>query len=125
MTANLYEHIGNRIRELRKAYPGGTLSQDGLAAKIKVAANTVSRWETGNYKPTPEDLDKLARFFKVSITSFFPDLADDEARVSALTSATGGLNDKDFEEVIKYAEFRKARLAMQNAKPGKTAKSKK
>jgi hypothetical protein len=30
--------------------------------------------------------------------------------VSALTSATGGLGDKDFEEVIKYAEFRKARL---------------
>jgi transcriptional regulator with XRE-family HTH domain len=124
MTANLYEHIGNRIRELRKAHPGGMLSQDGLGAQIKVAANTVSRWETGNYKPTPEDLDKLARFFKVSITTFFPDLAADEARVSALTSATGGLNDKDFEEVIKYAEFRRARLALQNSKPGKSMKKK-
>jgi transcriptional regulator with XRE-family HTH domain len=125
MAASLYEHIGNRIRELRKNYPEGTLSQDGLATKIGVAANTVSRWETGSYKPTPEDLDKLARFFEVSITTFFPDLAADEARVSALTSATGGLNDKDFEEVIKYAEFRKARLALQNAKSVRGAKRKK
>jgi transcriptional regulator with XRE-family HTH domain len=122
MATNLYEHIGNRIRELRKAHPEGMLSQDSLAAQINVAPNTVSRWETGNYKPTPEDLDKLARFFKVSITTFFPDLAADEARVSALTSATGGLNDKDFEEVIKYAEFRRARLALQNSKPGKRTK---
>jgi hypothetical protein len=36
--------------------------------------------------------------------------------VTALASAIGGLNDKDFEEIIRYAEFRKARKAMQNAK---------
>ena len=124
MTDDLYEFIGNKIRELRTHYPEGTLSQDGLAAAIKVAANTVSRWETGTYKPTPDDLDKVARFFKVSITTFFPNLAPDDARISALTSATGGLSDKDFEEVIRYAEYRKARLALEGAKSSKK-KSKK
>ena len=118
---SLYEHIGHKIRELRTAYPKGALSQEGLAAKLKVAANTVSRWETGKYKPTPEDLDRLARFFCVPITTFFPDLAPNNARVSALTSATGGLADKDFEEVIKYAEFRKIRRALE---AGKRAKDK-
>ena len=49
--ANLYEQIGQTIRQLR-----GSLSQEALAAKLGVAANTVSRWETGTYKPTPEDL---------------------------------------------------------------------
>lgn len=44
------------------------------------------------------------------------DLGPDNARVQALTSATGGLGDKDFEEVIRYAEYRKARLALENAK---------
>jgi transcriptional regulator with XRE-family HTH domain len=112
----LYEHIGHKIRQLRTDYPKGTLSQEALAAKLKVASNTVSRWETGKYKPTPKDLDALARFFSVSITAFFPDLQADDARVTALTSATGGLEDKDFEEVIRYAEFRKARRAMENAK---------
>ena len=113
---NLYEHIGNKIRELRTNCPKGALSQEVLSGHLKVAPNTVSRWETGTYKPTPEDLDRLSRFFEVPITTFFPDLAADEGRVSALASATGGLGDNDFAEVIKYAEFRKARLAMEGAK---------
>jgi transcriptional regulator with XRE-family HTH domain len=117
---NLYEHIGNKIRELRINYPKGTLSQEALSGHLKVASNTVSRWETGTYKPTPEDLDRLSRFFAVPITTFFPGLAADQGRVSALTSATGGLGDKDFEEVIKYAEFRKARLALEGAKKAKS-----
>jgi transcriptional regulator with XRE-family HTH domain len=108
---NLYEQIGHKIRQLR-----GNLSQEGLAAKLGVAANTVSRWETGTYKPTPEDLDKLARHFSVPITIFFPDLQAQDPRISALTSATGGLNKKDFEEVVRYAEFRKARTLMEAAK---------
>ena len=116
MADDIYAYIGNQIRELRTNHPEGTLSQDALAASLKIAANTVSRWETGTYKPTPEDLDRLARFFKVPITIFFPDLAPDASRVSALASATGGLGDKDFEEVIRYAEFRKARLALEGAK---------
>jgi transcriptional regulator with XRE-family HTH domain len=117
---SLYEHIGHRIRKLRVGYPKGTLSQEALAAKLKVASNTVSRWETGKYKPTPKDLDCLARFFSVPITTFFPDLATDDARVNALTSATGGLDDDDFQEVVRYAEFRKARRALEGAKRGKS-----
>ena len=111
----LYEQIGLKIRELR-----GKMSQEALATKLDVAANTVSRWETGTYKTTPEDLDKLARFFSVPITVFFPDLQGTDSRVSALTSATGGLDKKDFEEVIRYAEFRKARQALESAKRKKT-----
>ena len=108
---DLYEQIGHKIRQLR-----GKLSQEVLAESLGVAANTVSRWETGTYKPTPEDLDKLARHFSVPITIFFPDLQTQDPRISALTSATGGLNKKDFEEVIRYAEFRKARSVMEAAK---------
>lgn len=113
---DLYEQIGQKIRELREAYPKGKLSQEALAAYLEVASNTVSRWETGTYKPTAKDLDKLARFFKVSITVFFPSATNDPNRVAALTSATGGLNDKDFQEVVRYAEFRKARHALEGAK---------
>src|SRR5229473_5052786 len=113
---DVYEQISRKIKELRINYPAGTLSQEALASHVKVASNTVSRWETGTYKPTAEDLDRLARFFKVSITVFFPDLEHDDKRISALTSATGGLDKEDFEEVIRYAEFRKARLALEKAK---------
>src|SRR5262245_48875535 len=123
--ADIYNHIGEKIQELRTNWPEGKLSQEGLAEKLgtatnTVSANTVSRWETGTYKPTAEDLDKLARLFKVSITVFFPDLQHDDERIAALTSATGGLNTEDFEEVIRYAEFRKARRALEKAKRSKS-----
>lgn len=89
---------------------------------LKVASNTVSRWETGTYKPTAEDLDKLARFFGVSITVFFPGLSQDDAAITALTSATAGLTKSDLEEVIRYAEFRKARAALDGAKRARAKK---
>ena len=116
----IYEQIGQKIRQLRQQYPGGPLSQEALANKLEIAPNTVSRWETGTYKVTPEDLDKLARLFKVSISVFFPNLQVDEARTAALTSATGGLNQKDFEEVVRYAEFRRARSTLGAAKRVRT-----
>src|ERR1700693_5076001 len=94
--ATIYEQIGQRIRELRLAHPGGTLSQETLGAKINAVGNTVSRWETGTYKPTAEDLDKLARFFNVPITVFFPDQQSDTSRIEMLASATGGLDSHDF-----------------------------
>lgn len=112
--SDIYKAIGQKIRELR-----GSLSQEALATHLGIASNTLSRWETGTYKPTAEDLDKLSRFFKVPITVFFPGQIDDNDRISALTSATGGLDEKDFEEVIRYAEFRKARQILKSPKKGK------
>ena len=108
---DIYEHIGQKIRELR-----GSMSQETLGEKIGVGGNTISRWETGTYKPTPGDLDRLARLFKVSITVFFPDLKPDEGRIAALASATGGLADHEFEEIIRFAEFRKASRALEATK---------
>ena len=118
---SIYMIIGQKIRELRLT---AGLSQEKLASGLKVASNTVSRWETGTYKTTPEDLDKLVRFFKISITVFFPHLEPDSDRISALTSATGGLDKTDFEEVIRYAEFRKARRALEETKVPKRRKGK-
>lgn len=115
---DLYVQIGQRIRDLR-----GKMSQEALAEKLGVAANTVSRWETGTYKPTPEDLDKLARQFSVPITIFFPELQTQDPRIAALTSATGGLNKKDFEEVVRFAEFCKARRVLDAAKRKKPKSS--
>ena len=73
MADTLYEHIGRKIRELRRTFPDGELSQDDLGKLVNAPANTISRWETGTYKPTAEELDRLARLFKVSILVFFPE----------------------------------------------------
>lgn len=68
----LRKQVGDRIRELRTGYRGKGLSQEALAGKLQIATNTISRWETGTYRPSIEDLEMLARFFGISISEFFP-----------------------------------------------------
>lgn len=114
----LYAHISGTIRALRN---GRGLSQEQLADAIGVPANTISRWETMTYKPSAEELDRLARFFKVSITVFFPRVDEKEEKLpvatQALLSATRDLNKEDIDEITRYAEFRRARRMLENEKP--------
>jgi len=107
----LYQQIGEIIRDLRTTRE---LSQEALAKKIGEPANTVSRWETGTYKPSAEQLERLAKFFGESITVFFPGMEQQKEIPPALASATRGLKKEDLEEIIKYAEFRKARSRLKN-----------
>jgi transcriptional regulator with XRE-family HTH domain len=113
---DLTRYVADRIRELRNNHGGGKgISQEALAKAIKTAANTVSRWETGTYRPSIEDLDKLSRFFGVSVLEFFPkDETPAESKVSALLRAARDLPDEDIDELQKFAEFRKARAMMKN-----------
>ena len=115
--ADLYEYIGKRIRELRQNCGGRKLSQEDLAEQMKTTANTISRWETGTYKPSAEDLHKLSKIFGVSISVFF--LSMENPHLSALMSATGDLAEEDIKELTEYAQFRKARQILKDAKKRK------
>jgi len=108
----LYKRIGQKIKELRTARPD--LSQEKLAEAVGTTANTISRWETAAYKPSVGDLEKVSRFFGVPITVFFPEMEADP-KLQALLSATGDLDQEDFEEIIRYAQFRRARRHMKTA----------
>jgi transcriptional regulator with XRE-family HTH domain len=105
---DIYEQIGKHIRELRTTLRGQGISQQDLAQAVDTTANTVSRWETANYKPSISDLEKLARFFGTPITDFFPQ-PEPKARTNALLSATADLDDDNLEEVTLYAQFRRIR----------------
>jgi len=122
----LIEHIGRRIREFRTGYGGGTgISQEALAKALGVASNTVSRWETGTYKPTIEDLDRLAQFFGKSILEFFPGedvRTERDGKIDALLRAAKQLNDDDVEELRRFAEFRRAQNVYAKRTPGRKAK---
>ena len=110
---DLLDHVAARIKDLRVNYNSGEgLSQDALAAHLKVAPNTISRWETGTYRPSLKDLEKISRFFGVSMMSFFPeDMVDDDEdeNLKALLRTARQLHPADVEELRKYAEFRRAR----------------
>jgi hypothetical protein len=53
--------------------------------------------ETAAYKPAVSGLEKLARYFGVSITAFFP-AATPKSRINTILSATAGLDDADLDQ---------------------------
>jgi len=123
---SLTEHVGQRIREFRTSYGSGAgISQQALADALKVASNTVSRWETGTYRPTIDDLEKLARFFGKRILDFFPKeevQTERDEKIDALLRTAKQLNDEDVEELRRYAEYRRARQVYTKRPPGRKAK---
>jgi transcriptional regulator with XRE-family HTH domain len=125
---DLLDHIAARLRDLRVSYNSGEgLSQEALANHLKVAPNTISRWETGTYRPSVKDLEKITRFFGVSIISFFPSEMvneDEDENLKALLRTARQLHPADLEELRKYAEFRRARGIYQGKtrpQPGRKA----
>ena len=123
---DLLDHVAARIKDLRVSYNSGEgLSQDSLAAHLKVAPNTISRWETGTYRPSLKDLERISRFFGVSMMSFFPEQMvdeDEDENLKALLRTARQLHPADLEELRKYAEFRRARGIYQGKsrpKPGR------
>ena len=108
----IFQYVADQIKQLRGAYNSGEgISQEALAKQIKVASNTISRWENGLYRPSLADLEKLARFFGVSMMKFFPpdDIEPDQDNLLTLLRTARQLHPVDLEELTKYAEFRKAR----------------
>jgi|SRR5678815_2548129 transcriptional regulator with XRE-family HTH domain len=123
---DLLDHLAATIRDLRVNYNSGEgLSQEKLAIHLKVAPNTISRWETGTYCPSVIDLERIARFFGVSMMAFVPsELVDKEEdeNLKALLRTARQLHPADLEELQKYAEFRRARGIYQGKtrpKPGR------
>ena len=123
---DLHDHIAAKIKDLRVNYNSGEgLSQESLATHVKVSTNTISRWETGTYRPSTKDLERLSRFFGVPINSFFPSEMvgeDEDENLKALLRAARQLHPADLEELRKYAEFRRARSIYQGKnrpKPGR------
>jgi transcriptional regulator with XRE-family HTH domain len=114
---DLHDHIAAKIKDLRVNYNSGEgLSQESLAKHVKVSTNTISRWETGTYRPSTKDLERLSRFFGVPISAFFPSEMvgeEEDENLKALLRAARQLHPADLEELRKYAEFRKARSIYQ------------
>jgi transcriptional regulator with XRE-family HTH domain len=107
---DIFTHVGARIRDLRASYDSGRgLSQEKLAAVLDVTTNTISRWETATYHPSLADLEKLASFFSVPISSFLPLVEQPKNEpIAGLLQAASQLPPEDIEEVRRFAEFRRA-----------------
>lgn len=61
--------VFERLKFARENF--STLSQEGLAEKLKVHPVSVSRWETGDRVPSIKDLGKISEAIGVSMAWFF------------------------------------------------------
>jgi len=109
--SDLLRDIGLKIKELRTAR---NVSQQELAEYMNISPNTVSRWETNVYRPAIDDLSKLADYFGVSISTFFPNrpLSPD---IEDLVDVAHRLDDEELKEVLRYAYYRLATAHSQKA----------
>lgn len=82
------------------------LSQSKLAQKVGVSKQSVKAWETGDSFPTGKNLEKLSRFFNVSIDS----LTKDENDNSSISLK--GLNDENKSLAKDYVEFLRKRQGL-------------
>ncbi|MBM9576267.1 helix-turn-helix transcriptional regulator [Leptospira sp. 201903070] len=100
----LLKYTSNIIKKLREGSNGGKgISQTELGRAIGENPNTISRWETGEYKPTIVDLYNLSRFFNVPISVFFNRKEDlNELRVVM----NKFLTKQDKEEIINFIQFK-------------------
>ncbi len=102
--------VGTKIKDLRVEYG---LKQKELAAKIHIAANTLSQFETCRANPGYDILIALADFFEVSV-DYLLGRADEAGNVKILPDKTGVYPSADEAELLalyrKTDEIGKARI---------------
>ena len=103
----IYKYIGSQIRKLRQE---SGLSQDALAKEMDVSTNTVSRWETATYNPHLKDLQRLADFFHVRLSTMLPPEESEQELHKALLDATCAVYTigRNMQELVEHAESRRA-----------------
>jgi transcriptional regulator with XRE-family HTH domain len=104
---DVYAFVGQQIVQLRKSWSGKGISQAELARHIDVPTSRICRWETGVYRSSLDDMLSLARFFGVPVTRFFPS-EDSSPQIVRLFAAIHGMDSTTLEEIIRYANYRRA-----------------
>lgn len=102
-----YKHVGERIRELRFSANEHTISQAQLARGVGVMPNTVSRWESGEYRPTMLDAQLIARFLGVSVGALFDEDGNRDLK-EKIVDGLHDLSEGDLSELLTYIQIRGA-----------------
>lgn len=106
--------FSNIIKTLRKE---AGLTQTELAQKLSIKQTTVSCWETGKAKPSPEMLMTLAKLFHVSVDYLLgteaqsqPAIPSEDDPLKDIQFALFGTHDEISEEMMEdvkaYARFK-------------------
>lgn len=100
-----YSSLGTRIRELRLSAKEQAISQSQLARGLGVKPNTVSRWESGEYRPTPMDIQAISRYFEIPIGLLYFE-QDDRTIAGRINKCFRDLSHKDMLDTLAFVTVR-------------------
>ncbi len=106
--------VGQQIRYFRNEYDNGKgISRPALAKALRVQPITVSRWEAATCRPTGEELEAIAVFFRASYLDFYrdPKTFKRDQTLKTLLAVASDLNQADLEDLRSYAESKRNRSA--------------
>lgn len=98
------------------------LTQAKLAKQIKIARQTVSRWETGASVPTSENLKYLCRFYGVPADYLFGNEAEEPAKAEEAPEAERPAKEEAAPEAEKPAKGEEFPEAEKTAAPAEARK---
>lgn len=110
------KELGNRLRDARE-YLG--LSQDEAAKAVKLTRSAISLIETGQRKVDAFELKRFADLYQRPVSDFTGDAeatTQKPAGVAHLARAAAALSDADKEELLKFAEYLRAKAARKQEK---------
>lgn len=99
--------FGKKIQLLRKNH---NLSQEKLAAILKINRNYLSRIETGKSEPTLSVLKNIAEYFKVDVASLMDIHVNNNSREEKIKIIVEGSNcllDNDLDTLIRIISVMK------------------
>ena len=97
--------IGERLLDLRK---DAGLTQDELAAILKINKHSISSYERGKSEPPDAIKIEIARYFKVSV-DYLLGLTENKNPANAELQIPAGFPAKAQESLTDYMEFLKSR----------------
>lgn len=100
--------LAERLRQARE-YVG--LSQDDVAAQLKLSRPVVSNLESGQRKVEAIELRRLAEMYGKTVEYFLTGLSQGATNeeVQFLARATKGLASEDMDELKKFADYLRSR----------------
>jgi transcriptional regulator with XRE-family HTH domain len=101
-----WRKLGKRLSETRK-YRG--YSQKEIAEYLGISRSSVSLIENGERKIDSIEHQELANFYNTSIDKLAGGSTEEDYEIELVARATEELSAKDREEVLRFAEFLRAK----------------
>ncbi len=106
--------IGDKIQALRK---NNSMSQEDLAAELKINRNCLSRIETGKSEPSIAVVKNISKLFDIDISSLIDmdeEKKSNSEKIKTIAEGCKFLNENDLDFVIRLVSVLRAECVKKN-----------